>query len=134
MTGATVIECARTWIPTPYVPQASLKGIGTDCPGLILGVGRELGLLGEIALPPYTETDPLILDELLAAHLDPAQGERVGDVLVLTVGAERRHLALAAESTIIHVYGRKYGVTEHIFAANWRRRVLARWRFRGLDG
>jgi NlpC/P60 family putative phage cell wall peptidase len=39
-----VLEQARTWLGTPFVPEASLRGIGTDCVGLIEGIARELGL------------------------------------------------------------------------------------------
>ena len=33
-----VIAAARGWIGTPYLHQASLKGVGTDCLGLVRGV------------------------------------------------------------------------------------------------
>jgi NlpC/P60 family putative phage cell wall peptidase len=38
--GAVAI--ARSWIGTPYVHQASVKGAGCDCLGLLRGVWREL--------------------------------------------------------------------------------------------
>jgi NlpC/P60 family putative phage cell wall peptidase len=37
-----VLRITRTWLGTPYHHQASLKGIGTDCVGLVRGVYREL--------------------------------------------------------------------------------------------
>ena len=37
-----VVDLARGWIGTPYHHQASLKGIGCDCLGLVRGVWREL--------------------------------------------------------------------------------------------
>ncbi|WP_428525997.1 NlpC/P60 family protein [Roseibium sp.] len=37
-----VVDLARSWIGTPYHHQASLKGIGCDCLGLVRGVWREL--------------------------------------------------------------------------------------------
>ena len=33
---------AYSWIGTPYRHQASRKGVGCDCLGLVLGVWREL--------------------------------------------------------------------------------------------
>ncbi|GIU67610.1 NlpC/P60 family protein [Candidatus Phycosocius spiralis] len=39
-----VLEKARAWLGTPFVPEASLRGIGTDCVGLIEGIARELGM------------------------------------------------------------------------------------------
>jgi NlpC/P60 family putative phage cell wall peptidase len=51
---ALIVDTARGWIGTPYRHQASVKGVGCDCLGLLLGVwrevtGRELG-----PMPPYT--------------------------------------------------------------------------------
>ena len=37
-----IIRIARSWIGTPYHHQASVKGVGADCIGLIRGVYREL--------------------------------------------------------------------------------------------
>lgn len=37
-----VVSIAKEWIGTPYVHQASCKGTGTDCLGLLRGVWREL--------------------------------------------------------------------------------------------
>ena len=51
---AAVVALARAWIGTPYVHQASAKGQGTDCLGLIRGVYRELHGADPEAPPPYT--------------------------------------------------------------------------------
>lgn len=41
-TRSAIVTEARTWIGTPYQHQASLKGVGCDCLGLVRGVWREL--------------------------------------------------------------------------------------------
>lgn len=33
--AADIVAAARGWIGTPYLHQASLKGVGTDCLGLV---------------------------------------------------------------------------------------------------
>ena len=48
-----VIAAARGWIGTPYLHQASLKGVGTDCLGLVRGVWREVMGAEPEAPPPY---------------------------------------------------------------------------------
>ena len=54
MTRAAIVEAARGWIGTPYRHQASLKGVGADCLGLLRGVWREtLGAEPE-AVPGYS--------------------------------------------------------------------------------
>ena len=42
------------WLDTPYHDQASLKGVGCDCLGLIRGVWRETVGPELFAMPPYS--------------------------------------------------------------------------------
>jgi NlpC/P60 family putative phage cell wall peptidase len=49
-----IVTLARTWLGTPYHHQASLKGAGTDCVGLVRGIWRELYGTEPQALPAYT--------------------------------------------------------------------------------
>ena len=37
-----IVALARDWLGTPYHHQASLRGVGTDCVGLIRGLWRDL--------------------------------------------------------------------------------------------
>jgi NlpC/P60 family putative phage cell wall peptidase len=37
-----IITAARGWIGTPYRHQASLKGVGCDCLGLVRGIWRDV--------------------------------------------------------------------------------------------
>lgn len=98
MTPETIVTLARTWIGTPYRHQASLKGVGCDCLGLLRGVWREaLGPEPEAA-PPYAASwaesappgrDPLA--EVAGRHLVPAEGPpRAGDVLLFRFRASLR--------------------------------------------
>src|SRR5437667_3934403 len=41
-TRSLLIAEARAWIGTPYRHQASLKGVGCDCLGLVRGVWRAI--------------------------------------------------------------------------------------------
>ena len=49
-----IVAAARGWIGTPYRHQASLKGVGCDCLGLLVGVWREVTGKAVGSLPPYT--------------------------------------------------------------------------------
>ncbi|MBS0273727.1 MAG: C40 family peptidase [Proteobacteria bacterium] len=51
---AQIVEAARSWIGTPYVHQASVKGAGCDCLGLLRGVWRELHGEEPETAPPYS--------------------------------------------------------------------------------
>ena len=54
MTPDRIVTEARSWIGTPYRHQASLKGVGCDCLGLLRGVWRAvMGAEPELP-PPYS--------------------------------------------------------------------------------
>ncbi|WP_370265617.1 NlpC/P60 family protein [Hyphomonas sp.] len=48
------LAAARGWLGTPYRHQASLKGQGADCLGLVRGVWREVIGPEPETLPPYS--------------------------------------------------------------------------------
>jgi NlpC/P60 family putative phage cell wall peptidase len=54
VTRAAIVAEAITWIGTPYRHQASLKGVGCDCLGLVRGVWRALHGPEPEALIAYT--------------------------------------------------------------------------------
>ncbi len=54
VTRAAIVAEAWSWIGTPYRHQASLKGVGCDCLGLIRGVWRALYGPEPEALIAYT--------------------------------------------------------------------------------
>ncbi len=141
MSGARVVAAARGWIGTPYVHQASCRGAGADCLGLVRGIWREV-VGGEPEVPPAYSMDwsePQRDERLWAAalrHLRPkALGDTgSGDILLFRMrdGAVAKHLGLAAEigaqSSFIHAYS-GHGVVESPLSAPWRRRLVARFQF-----
>ena len=64
-----IVAAARGWVGTPYHHQASVKGAGCDCLGLIRGVWRELLGAEPEAMPAYTRDwgDVTGAEPLLAA-------------------------------------------------------------------
>ncbi|GKY88737.1 NlpC/P60 family protein [Sinisalibacter aestuarii] len=141
MSGDAIVAAARGWIGTPYVHQASCRGAGADCLGLIRGVWREV-LGGEpVAVPAYTpDWSEAGGEELLlraaAAWLDPVPpgAERSGDVMVFRMrrGAVAKHLGILAETgaapSFIHAYS-GHAVLESPLTPPWARRVVAYFRF-----
>jgi NlpC/P60 family putative phage cell wall peptidase len=107
-----IVLLARTWLGTPYHHQASAKGAGADCIGLIRGIYRELYGREAQALPAYTRdwAEAAGQETLLAAarrhlvEIAPSQAEP-GAVLVFRWrGATiAKHAAiLATPTTMIH--------------------------------
>ena len=92
-----IVARARAWIGTPYRHQASCRGAGTDCLGLLRGVWREVLGPEPEAVPSYTPdwSEPSRSEDMLAAagrHLVAvARAEaRPGDVIVLQDARGRR--------------------------------------------
>ena len=138
MSRPEVVAAARGWIGTPYLHQASVRGVGTDCLGLLRGVWREVMGAEPEAVPAYTRdwSEPSREEALWAAaarHLDPGRGE-VGDVLLfrMRAGSVAKHVGIAAEvgpgASFVHAYS-GHAVLESPLSAPWARRVVARFRF-----
>ena len=127
-----VIAAARGWLGTPYHDQASVKGVGCDCLGLVRGVWRELFGAEPLPLPPYSrdwgETgarEPLaeaartVMSEVPVTELHARRADPVPDA----PGAVAKHCGIVtAPDRFIHAYERT-GVIEEPLTAAWRRRV-----------
>jgi NlpC/P60 family putative phage cell wall peptidase len=134
-----LITLARGWIGTPYVHQASLKGVGCDCLGLIRGVFRERCGDEPEEIPPYDPAwdigDNEALRAGLARHLTEIALSDVtpGDILVFRMlpRASARHCGFLAEQdghlTLIHARQNKR-VSEEGFTAFWRQRLAYAFR------
>src|SRR4051795_10765937 len=97
-----IITEARTWIGTPYRHQASLKGVGCDCLGLLRGVWRAVVGAEPEAAPPYAPdwAEAGGSEALLAAarrHLIAIDDWEPGDVLLFRwrAGHPAKHCAIA---------------------------------------
>ncbi|MBV9989667.1 MAG: C40 family peptidase [Alphaproteobacteria bacterium] len=133
-------DIARSWIGTPYVHQASVKGAGCDCLGLLRGVWRELRGEEPEHAPPYAPdwaeaTGAETLRDALARHLTqiaPA-ALRPGDVALFRMAPRgpAKHCGIVAEKdgapTLIHARQNKR-VGEEPFGVFWRRRLAYAFR------
>ena len=127
-----VLDIARTWIGTPYVHQASLKGVGCDCLGLIRGVYRELFGHEPESPPAYSpdwaeETGRETMYEAARRHLPeiPLAQARPGDVVLFRMKARApaKHAAILSEDgRIIHAY-QGHAVAETAIPPGWNRRM-----------
>lgn len=137
------VEIARGWIGTPYLHQASCRGAGTDCLGLVRGVWRELCGAEPVAVPPYSpDWSEARREEVLwrAARRHLVQREAgfalPGDVLLFRMRAKAvaKHLGIltevGAEPRFVHAYG-GHGVVENSLSVPWQRRVVAVFAFPG---
>lgn len=90
------------------MPQASAKGVGCDCKGLLVGVARELGMPEATSLYAAMADYDLgavpsdLLREGIAATLKPVEPARVkpGDVLLLRIAGKPAHLAIVTDGNL----------------------------------
>lgn len=137
VTRDAVVAAARTWIGTPYHHQASRRGVGCDCLGLVRGVWREVYGRDAEAPPPYSRdwAEASGVETMLAAagrHLTPIDRAEIaaGDVVVfrLRPGCVAKHAAIVASArTMIHAI-EGAPVCEVALAGWWRRRIAGAFR------
>lgn len=136
-----IVAEARSWIGTPYRHQASLKGVGCDCLGLVRGVWRELIGAEPERAPPYGRDWAEAAREeafALAARrhlieIDPAQFAP-GDVLLFRYAPRypAKHAAIVTTpATMVHAHDGA-AVTEVAIVPWWRRRLAYAFRFPGV--
>jgi len=155
LTRSAIIVEARSWIGTPYRHQASLKGVGCDCLGLVRGVWRALYGSEPAVAPPYSRdwAEASGAESLAAAaraHLievapclpSPASGGGLGwgpgDVLLFRYRDRfpAKHAAIvtacgADSALMVHAHDGA-AVAEVAIAPWWRRRLAYAFRFPGV--
>ena len=145
VTRDCILREARGWIGTPYRHQASVKGAGCDCLGLVRGVWREV-IGAEPETPPAYTPD---WAELPAGAAEEAMAEaarrhmkevsvdeaRAGDVLLFRMRAHgpAKHAAiLSGENRMIHAWSGR-AVVETAMGRWWRARAAHAFRFPGVE-
>jgi NlpC/P60 family putative phage cell wall peptidase len=133
-----VITIARSWLGTPYLHQASVKGVGCDCLGLIRGVWREVYGTEPETPPPYASdwaevrTDDPLMDAALR-HMIPKALDvyEPADVALFRwrEGLPAKHCAiLTSPTTMIHAHDGAC-VAEVPFRPWWQRHVVGLFGF-----
>ena len=146
-TRLQIIDTARGWIGTPYVHQASAKGAGCDCLGLVRGVWRELFGAEPEAPPAYTPDwnerhwkAGAGEEALLAAarrHMRAREegGFESGDVIVFRVdpSGPAKHCGIAsAPDRFVHAYAGR-AVVETWISRWWRARIAGVFSIPGTE-
>ncbi len=144
---AAILTETRSWLGTPYIHQASAKGAGTDCLGLIRGVWRGLyGAEPELP-PPYTpdwnergwlrsaRREPLLEATRRNMREIPPAARAPGDVLVFRIlidGPAKHCGILTAPDRFIHAYAGR-AVIESWLTRWWIARLAGAFEFPGAE-
>lgn len=136
--GSSVVKCARAWLGTPYVHQASAKGAGCDCLGLVRGVWRECVGLEPQSTPNYSpdwgevgSREPILQvanQYFLPVELD---SEQAGLLLLFRWNNKSivKHMGISTSpDTFIHAY-EKSGVVESPLNGIWHARLAYKFKF-----
>ncbi|HEY5237244.1 MAG TPA: NlpC/P60 family protein [Rhizomicrobium sp.] len=139
-TDTEIVRAARGWIGTPYLHQASLKGAGCDCLGLLRGVWRELEGAEPRAIPAYspdwaeaTGEETLYAGVAQHTHEIPREEISPGDVALFCMVSRgpAKHCGIVAEKngrrTLIHARQNKR-VSEEPFSAFWKSKLAYAFR------
>ncbi len=121
---------ARLWLGTPYRHQASLRGVGCDCLGLVRGVWREVVGAEPQAMPAYRpdwaeagEAETLL--SAARAHLveiDPGEAQP-GDVVLFRMSLD----ALVKHAAILSVAASAAYSQPRMIHAYWGRACVESW-------
>lgn len=131
---AAILAAGRRYLGTPFRHQGRVPGRGLDCIGVVVCIGRELGLfhydVSGYARQPTSWSS-------LRRHVDLAGFERVeaarpGDVYLMAITDRPQHVALATDRGILHAWMQARRVVEHGLDDQWRGRIVATYRFPGI--
>lgn len=142
-----IVALARLWVGTPYRHNASLKGVGADCLGLLRGIYFALYSVRP-SVPPYTpdwaetpDGQGIFQEPLLKAakvylqEIDKGQAQ-AGDVVLFRLfqnGPIKHCAILTSETTMIHAYS-QHEVCESHLGHWWKRRITHGFSFKPRVG
>ncbi len=145
-----VLRVARAWIGTPYIHQASVKGAGCDCLGLLRGVWREIRGDEPEQPPPYSPdwaeaTGQETLYAALSRHLTEIRLRDLGpgDVALFRMSpfGPAKHCGIVGEHVLPHdgpgdapraltlIHARQSRrVAEELFTPFWQSKLMRAFR------
>lgn len=109
---AAVVAQARSWLGTPYIGCADVKGAGVDCGMLLVRVFVDTGLCAPFDPRPYDQQWHLHRGEekylgFVFDHCCEVANPQPGDVMVMKIGRCYAHggiVSCAAPLTLIHAF------------------------------
>jgi len=126
---------ARSWVGTRFRHQGRTRGVAVDCAGVILGVARAFNVDCEDIHGYGREPVAARVKQILDRYALPVKKEdaRPGDILLLSLNGERRHMGIMTERGIVHAWSGAGKVVEHRIDSAWRGRIKGAYRLPGVE-
>ena len=144
--GVKVAEAAKTWIGTPHVNGARVKGKGVDCGMLLMASVEDAGLLerNSVEVDPYSNEWHLHHSEerllnYVKQHCRKVSKPRPGDFLLYQYGRCVSHGAVyIGDGRVVHAVIRQGVIMSdthevQFFDAKGRSRLRGIYRYNGGD-
>lgn len=142
-TTEQILTSARSWIDTPFVHQGRVKGVGVDCVGLLIGIGRELGMVApDFDVEPYERVpDGITLIQKAGIHLTPRpfnEYPKAGDIIVVRFRKWPQHFGIVGDyahggASIIHADYLSERVVETRLMLGGYMNLVATFKFPGAE-
>jgi cell wall-associated NlpC family hydrolase len=128
--GLEIAATAQTYLGTPFHWHGRLKGVGIDCAGLPICVGRELGLFApDFDLRDYGNY-PVAMGETLRKYCQEISKAEmaIGDILCFRFHDQPQHAGILTPIGVIHSSIR-WAVVEHVLDDEWLSRIQLVFRY-----
>ena len=137
MITTDIIDAARSCLGTPFKHQGRIKGRSLDCAGLVITVGRDVGVdLTDVIGYGRNPTGQLLESALDSqpelVRIVNIHNRQAGDILLMRFDGEPQHLAIFEGTNIIHSYAAVQKACEHLLTDEWANRIVRVYRFKGL--
>lgn len=134
ITVEQVLSYARETLGTPFQHQGRISGLAMDCAGVAAHVATRLNVEFN-EWPGYGRIPHQgLLEAVMDAQpcLTIAADKQPGDILLMTFERDPQHIAIYAGETIIHAYESIGRVVEHRLNAEWSKKIIKSYRFKGI--
>ena len=138
ITPAAIVGAARQCLETPFRHQGRLLAFGLDCAGVVIHVCKTLGIdcvdvVGYGRTPNAGELQRTLDAQPVLVRVPSIADRQTGDLLLMRFATDPQHLAIFTGNTIIHAHEASGRVVEHVLSPVWAARIVAVYRFRGVE-
>lgn len=131
-----IVAAARSHTGVRWRHQGRSREHGIDCVGLLICVGRDLGLCApDFDISGYAKRPEMgWLERELGTYLQPGAAGLPGDVMLFAFAGEPMHVGIVSDIGLIHCYSLfPRRCVEHGMDDHWKRRRRGCYAFKDLQ-